>query len=662
MKFSENWLRTFVDPPVTSAALADVLMMSGLDVEAVEPAAPPFERVIAAEVVEVAKHPSADRLHVCRVNTGSDTLSVVCGAPNVAAGMRVALAQVGAKLPGSEIRLAKVRGVESSGMLCSARELGISDDASGLIALPADAPLGADVRKVLDLDDQLITIKPTPNRGDCLSLLGIAREVAAMTGCALKAPPIAPLQEEIADRIEIAVEAKAGCPRYSARIVRGVNALAASPRWLVQRLERSGLRSISAIVDVTNYVMLELGQPLHAFDLAGLDGGIRVRAGRAGETLKVLNGQDVALDAGSLVIADQSKALALAGIMGGAASGVGDQTRDVLLESAFFAPAAIAGKARALGFGSDSSYRFERGVDFAATARALARATQLVIEICGGRAGPVCEAQAELPQRPPVRLRRARAERILGVALNAPEVADIFRRLGYAYEQRGDEFLVTPPSYRFDLAIEEDLIEEVARVRGYDRIPEGKPQGGAVILPAVETSMTNRALRARLVARDYQEVVTYSFVDRNWELDFGGNESPVMLANPIAAQLSTMRSNLLGSLVDCLKLNLSRQQERVRLFEIGCCYERAGSGYAQRRMVGGLAYGGAVAEQWGADKRRVDFYDVKSDLESLMTGRKIQFRARSASGAAPGAGRHTVDRRGSGRLSGGTPSRVAAEV
>ena len=625
MKFSENWLRTFVDPPITSAALADVIMMCGLDVEVVEPAAPAFERVIAAEVLEVSKHPAADRLQVCRVNTGNEVITVVCGAPNVAVGLRVALAQVGAKLPGIEIRQAKVRGIESSGMLCSAKELGISDDASGLLVLPADVPLGGDIRKILDLDDQLITIKPTPNRGDCLSILGVAREVAAMTGSVLKPLTVGAVHQEIDDRIAIALEAGEGCSRYSARIVRGVNAKAPTPRWMVQRLERSGLRSISAVVDVTNYVMLELGQPLHAFDHARIAGGIRVRPGRDGEVLKVLNGQEVKLDPSCLVIADQDKALALAGIMGGADSGVTDQTQDVLLESAFFAPAAIAGKARVLGFGSDSSYRFERGVDFAATGRALDRATQLILDICGGHAGPLCEVMGMLPARPPVRLRRARAERILGVPLAATEVAEIFGLLGYAFAQQGDEFLVTPPAYRFDIAIEEDLIEEVARVRGYDRIPEGKPRGGAVILPAVETRLSDRLIRARMVVRDYQEIVSYSFVDQAWERDFAGIESPLLLANPIAAQMSAMRSNLLGSLVDCLKLNLARQQERVRLFEIGCCYERAAGGYAQRKMLGGIAYGGAVGEQWGSEKRRVDFYDVKSDIESLLTGRTLRF-------------------------------------
>lgn len=636
MKFSEKWLRTFIDPPLASAALADVLMMCGLDVEAVEPAAPPLAGVIAAEVVEIAKHPSADRLQVCKVNTGSEIITVVCGAPNVAVGMRVALATVGAKLPGVEIKQAKVRGVESSGMLCSAKELGIADDSSGLMALPAGVQPGSDIRVALELDDTLITIKPTPNRGDCLSMLGVAREVAAMTGCAMKPLPPVAVAEQLGDRIDIALEAGEACPRYTARILRGVNATAKSPRWLVQRLERSGLRSISAVVDVTNYVMLELGQPLHAFDFAKIEGGIRVRQAQDGEALTVLNGEQLKLDRSYLVIADQKKALALAGIMGGAGSGVTDATTDVLLESAFFAPAAIAGKARALGFGSDSAYRFERGVDFAATVQALDRAARLILEICGGQAGPVAEARNALPLRPPVRMRRARAARVLGIDLSAGDVADIFRRLGYVFSQEGDVFQVTPPAYRFDLAIEEDLIEEVARIRGYDRIPEGRPTGSAVMLPALETRLTHRILRRRMVARDYQEIVSYSFVEQKWEADFCGITAPVLLANPIAAQMSAMRSSLFGSLVDCLKLNLARQQERVRLFEIGCCYERADGGYGQRRMLGGIAYGGAVSEQWGASKRQVDFYDVKSDLESLLMGRNVRFEPLQRQALHPG--------------------------
>jgi phenylalanyl-tRNA synthetase beta chain len=529
-----------------------------------------------------------------------------------------------------------VRGVESSGMLCSARELGLAEDASGLLLLPADAPIGADIRKYLELDDQLFTIKPTPNRGDCLNVYGIAREIAAITGSVLMPADIPAISPATADRIEITLEDKTACPLYCGRILRGVNARATTPRWMVQRLERSELRSISAIVDITNYVMLELGQPLHAFDFARIDGGIRVRFGRAGEKLKLLNEQEIPLAANLLVIADSKQPLALAGIMGGLDSAVGLDTRDILLESAFFDPAAIAGKSRMLGFGSDSAYRFERGVDFAGTARALERATQLVLEICGGKAGPVFEARAALPERKPVRLRRARAQRLLGIDLSNQQIAGVLRRLGFAFETHGDEFTVTPPSYRFDFTVEEDLIEEVARIHGYDRIPANRPSAPAAMLPATETRVSVKALRALMVERDYQEIVSYSFVDRQWEIDFCANRDPVTLVNPIAAHLNVMRSCLLGSLVDSLKLNLSRQQERVRLFEISRCFARAGSGYSQVTMLGGLAYGGAVAEQWGTARRRVDFYDVKSDLESLVRAQTVRFEATQHPALHPG--------------------------
>ena len=635
MKFSENWLRTFVNPPLTTRELADSLTMSGLEVETVEPVAPPFSQVVIAEVVDTQKHPDADRLTVCRVNAGGEALQIVCGAPNVRAGIRVPLAQVGAKLPGMEIKKAKVRGVESSGMLCSAKELGIADDAAGLLILPADAPIGTDIRAYLELDDQVFTTKPTPNRGDCLSILGVAREVAAVTGSVLT-PVSASVAPKISDRIDITLEDKTACPRYCGRILRGVNAQAATPRWMVRRLECSGLRSISAIVDVTNYVMLESGQPLHAFDLSCIGGGIHVRFGRKDEKLKLLNEQEIALDPGLLLIADDNKPIALAGIMGGMDSAVSLTTRDILLESAFFNPAVIAGKSRVLGFGSDSSYRFERGVDFGATRQALERATQLVMEICGGSPGEVCEASDTLPARSPVRLRVMRANRLLGMDIEGSQIAGLFRRLGFEFEERGDEFLVTPPSYRFDIAIEEDLIEEVARVYGYDRVPAKQPVGAAVMLLASETCASIRMLRTALVARDYQEIVSYSFVDRQWETDFCANSDPVTVVNPIAAQFSVMRSSLIGSLVDCLKLNLSRQQERVRLFEVGRCYARSPEGYSQRPVLGGIAYGEVVSEQWGAAKRKVDFYDVKSDLEALLAPVKVRFEAAQHPALHPG--------------------------
>ncbi|MBX9810708.1 MAG: phenylalanine--tRNA ligase subunit beta, partial [Burkholderiales bacterium] len=475
MKFSENWLRTFVNPPLSGRELADALTMGGIEVEALEPAAPSFDRVVVGEVLKVEKHPGADRLTVCEVNAGAALLTIVCGAPNVRAGIKVPTALVGARLPGIEIRAAEVRGVESRGMLCSAKELGLSEDAAGLLLLPQDVQPGTDIRQLLDLDDHVLTIKPTPNRGDCLSILGMAREVAAITGARMEAFKIDPVHNAISDTLQVTLDAPQACPRYCGRLVRGVNARAPTPQWMVQRLARSGIRAISAIVDITNYVMLELGQPLHAFDAAKLDGGIRVRFARAEERLTLLNEQTPALTSDFLVIADDRKALALAGIMGGAHSAVSDTTNDVFLESAFFDPGVIAGKPRALGFGSDSAYRFERGVDFSGIVNALERATQLVMQICGGKAGPVSEARADLPKRAAVTLRLKRAERVLGIELGADGVGAILRRLGFEFTASNDEFRVTPPAYRFDIAIEEDLIEEVARIRGYDNIPAATP-------------------------------------------------------------------------------------------------------------------------------------------------------------------------------------------
>ena len=619
MKFSEHWLRTFVDPPLSAGELADALAMGGLDVESVEPVAPPFERVVVGEVLSVQPHPGADRLSVCTVNVGVAPLTIVCGAPNVRAGSRVAAALVGAKLPGADIGLSKVRGVESHGMLCSARELGLSEDDAGLIELPFDAAVGADVRAVLDLDDRLITIKPTPNRGDCLSLAGIAREVAAITRAPLGELRVAAVGATLRDELPIKLAEPGACPRYCGRLIRGVNANAAAPRWMVERLTRSGLRSISAIVDITNYVMLELGQPLHAFDAGCLEGGICARFAQAGEKLLLLNGETRELTADFLVIADDRKALALAGIMGGATSAVTGATVDVFLESAFFAPDIIAGKSRRLGFGSDSAYRFERGVDFAGTRQALERASGLVLDVCGGTAGSVAEACGRLPERAPVRLRRGRAERVLGIGLDQDAVPDIFRRLRFSCVPTPEGFTITPPSFRFDIAIEEDLIEEVARIYGYENIPATAPRAPAVMLPAPEATRDGAAMRELLAARDYQEIVTYSFVERRWEEDFCGATHPVPLANPIASHLSVMRSSLIGSLVNCVAFNVSRQQARVRVFEIARCFVGGADGVvAQPMRLGAIACGSVAPEQWGSARRNVDFYDAKSDVEALL--------------------------------------------
>ena len=636
MKFSENWLRTFVNPPLKTRELADAITFAGIEVEEIDPVAPAFEQVVVGEVLSVEKHPDAERLSLCQVNVGVAPLTIVCGAPNVSPGMKVPTALVGARLPGLEIKAAKVRGIESHGMLCSEKELGLSEESSGLMVLPADAPVGTSVRDVLELDDFLYTTKPTPNRGDCLSILGMSREVSAVTGAPTQTPKIKPVEPAIAETVSVTLEAPEACPRYCGRLVKRVNATAPTPRWMRSRLERSGIRSISAIVDITNFVMLELGQPLHAFDAAKLQGGIHVRYARAGETLELLNGETPALGPDYLVIADDKKPVALAGIMGGAGTSVDDATRDVFIESAYFAPEIIAGKSRVLGFGSDSSFRFERGVDFGGTARALERATRLVLEICGGEPGPVIEALSALPQRQPVTLRLERARRVLGIDLDARKVEDILARLGFSFERRAQSFVVTPPTYRFDIAIEEDLIEEIARIHGYENIPAAAPLARAAMSRSPEAERTRASLRARIAERDYTEVVTYSFIDAKWEADFCANTHPVTLANPIASHMSAMRSSLIPGLVDAVAFNVRHKQARVRVFEIGRCFRKAGEDYGQPTRIAGAAYGDAAAEQWGTPSRRVDFYDVKGDLETLFAPREPRFEAAEHPALHPG--------------------------
>ncbi len=630
MKFSESWLRSLVNPALDTAALSHLLTMAGLEVEELDPVAPAFTQVVVAQVKEVVKHPDADRLNVCQVDVGGgDLKQIVCGAPNVAPGLKVPCAQPGAVLPGDfTIKVAKVRGIESSGMLCSAKELGVAEESSGLLVLPEDAPVGVSVREYLDLDDQCFTLKLTPNRADCLSLTGIAREVAALTGTAANLPAIPPVHATIADRRAVALEAPAACPRYCGRIIRGVDAKAATPDWMVRRLERSGIRSISVLVDITNYVMLELGQPLHAFDDAKLTGTVRARLAKAGEQLEILNGQTLTLSEDVLVIADDAKPLAVAGIMGGEESGITLETRDLFLESAFFAPAAIAGRARRYGFSSDASHRFERGVDFELAPRALERATQLVLELCGGQAGPVEEARAELPQRSPVRLRPARVAKVLGIDLPAADIARHLHNLGLDVREEGSDYIVTPPSYRFDIEIEEDLIEELARLHGYDNIPSPAPQGSLAMLPLSENHRSVTSVKQLLASRGYQEVVNFAFVEEAWEADFAANTTPIRLANPIASQLAVMRTTLIAGLVENLSTNLKRKQNRVRLFEAGRCFWRdsaESTSFRQPWKLAGLAYGGVLAEQWGVASRPVDFYDLKADLEFLLQPVAVRF-------------------------------------
>lgn len=642
MKFSESWLRTFVNPDLSTDALAHLLTMAGLEVEEQDPVAPAFTQVVVAHVLEVVKHPDADRLNVCQVDAGNGPVQIVCGAPNVATGLKVPCALPGAVLPGDfKIKVAKVRGVESSGMLCSARELGIAEDASGLLVLPADAPVGESIRRYLDLDDTLFTLKLTPNRADCLSLTGVAREVSALTGVAAAYPVVEPVAPTCNARREVVLDAQEACPRYAGRVVRGINAKAPTPAWMQKRLERSGIRSISAVVDVTNYVMLELGQPLHAFDDAKLQGAIHARLPKAGEKLLLLNEQTIDIDADVLVIADDAKPLALAGIMGGEESGVTLETADLFLESAFFTPFAIAGKARRYGFSSDASHRFERGVDFAGAVRALERATRLILDICGGQAGPVTEAVAALPQRQPVRLRTARVNKVLGVPFSAEAIASLLGRLGLPFVQDGGDFMVTPPSFRFDVEIEEDLIEEVVRVHGYDEIPAPPPVARAAMLPMPESKRQIQRLRQVLADAGYQEVVNFAFVEEGWEKDFGGNADPIRLANPIASQMGVMRSTLIGGLVATLANNLKRKQSRVRIFETGRSFHQDAAaqpvaGYRQPWKLAGLAAGDVLPEQWGSAARKVDFFDVKGDLEALLQPVAARFEKATHPALHPG--------------------------
>ena len=637
MQFSESWLRTLINPLLSSEELAHLLTMAGLEVEELSPVAPPFDKVVVGLVLSKDKHPDADKLNVLTVDVGLGApLSIVCGAANVNVGMKAPCALVGAKLPGLEIKQAKVRGVVSCGMMCSAKELGLVSDSSGLMELAAGAVVGQNVRDHLDLDDHLLTLKLTPNRSDCLSLCGIAREVAALTGAPLQWMPQITFTLMEAHVVKVKVTEQAACPRYAGRVIAGVNAQAATPLWMMQRLERCGLRSVSAIVDVTNYVLLELGQPLHAFDLAKLHGNIEVRFARAGEKLQVLNLQTVELQSDMLVIADDQAPVALAGVMGGAASAVDDATTDIFLESAFFAPSVIVGKSRRLGFSSDSSYRFERGVDFAATVAALDRATQLILDICGGQAGTVTEVCSELPLRLPIKLRAQRVQRVLGMQMEAGEIAQILSRLGLVFERKGDAFLVTPPSYRFDIAIEEDLIEELARVYGYERIPPITPQATMTMLAQAESLRPWSRVHQALALRDYQEVINYAFVAADWERNLCGNAQPVALKNPIASQLAVMRSSLLGGLLGSLITNLARRQSRVRLFESGACFAVAKDGYEQHERMAGLCYGTALPEQWGAAARNVDFYDVKGDVEALFAPCALRFVAEPHPAAHPG--------------------------
>ena len=655
MQFSEQWLRTMVDPKMTSDELAHLLTMSGLEVEAVEAVAPPFSNVVVAEVLEVVRHPNADRLNVCTVDVGTGThLNIVCGAPNVRAGMKAICAMAGAVLPpGADgkpfvIKVGDLRGVESQGMMCSAKELKISEEGSGLMELVAEAPVGQNIRDHLALNDLKFTIKLTPNKADCLSVLGVAREVAALTGTPLVAPQSRPVPVNSTETLPVKISAPDLCGRFSGRVIRGLNAKAETPAWMRQRLERSGQRPLSALVDISNYVMLELGRPSHVFDLAKIHGGLDIRWGKKGETLKLLNGTTIELDDWLGVIADDKEIESLAGIMGGDATAVSLDTEDIYLEAAFWWPHAIQGRARRLNFSTDAAHRFERGVDFATTVDHIERITALIIEICGTAqttVGPVDDQVVNLPQRAPVRLRTARAQKVIGVPVTDEMVADIFTRLGLAFTQQPGLFDVTSPSYRFDIEIEEDLIEEVARVYGFENIPARPPVAASQMIIAPENTRSLFALRHQLADLGYQEVVNMSFVESQWELDFAGNTDQIRLQNPIASQMNVMRSSLIGSLVANVRYNLNRKAGRVRVFEIGAVFKRNAqavdgplsvAGFDQPKRVAAIAYGPALDEQWGVPTRAVDYFDVKADLEAMFAPRTLRFVKTNHPGLHPG--------------------------
>jgi phenylalanyl-tRNA synthetase beta chain len=624
MKFSEQWLREWVNPEIPTTGLVDQLTGAGLEVDTVESVSEGLHGVVVAEIVEVAPHPDAERLRLCSVRAapGEAPVQVVCGAPNVFAGMRAPLAGIGARLPGGvKIGKSKIRGVESQGMLCSARELGLGDDADGILTLGPQARVGEALEVHLGLDDTVIEVDLTPNRGDCLSIAGIAREVGVANQLHVRWPPVDIVPARIDATFPVALESQADCPRYVGRIIRGIDPAAATPVWMRERLRRCGVRSISPVVDVSNYVMLELGQPMHAFDLGRLKGGIRVRRARPGERLVLLDERELEVDGDSLVIADHERCVALAGIMGGLDSAVTDETRDLFLESAWFAPRTIGVEARRHGLHTDASHRFERGVATDGQARAVERATTLLLEIVGGEPGPTVDTldASAMPPRAEITLRASRIRRLLGCDPPAGTVTDVLTRLGVEIAQHDDEqWRVTAPAFRPDLAIEADLVEEVARVMGYDSIPEHAPEAELMMTPRPEEHVETRALRTVLVQRGYQEAITFSFVDPRMQALVEPREEAIALANPISSDLAVMRTSLWPGLLGAMLHNTNRQQPRVRLFESGLVFRRHAGGVEQTPVIGGVATGPAQPEQWGLEGRPADFYDVKSDVEALV--------------------------------------------
>ncbi|BBB27188.1 phenylalanine--tRNA ligase subunit beta [Amphritea japonica] len=626
MKFSEKWLRELVNPATDTQGIADQITMAGLEVDEVLPVAGEFSGVVVGEILSAEPHPNADKLQVCQVSDGAEQFQVVCGAPNARAGLKTAFAKVGAVLSspdGSDFKIkkAKLRQIESFGMLCADDELGISDDHGGIMELATDAPVGTDLREFLELDDFVIDVDLTPNRGDCLSIAGLAREVGVLNKALVTYVNVEPVAPTIDDTFPITLEDSEGCPRYQGRVIRNVNMAAATPQWMVQKLQRCGIRSIDPVVDVTNYVLLELGQPMHAFDLSKLSGGIVVRKATQGEKLTLLDGNETELNDNTLVIADNDKAIAMAGIFGGEATGVTADSTDIFLECAYFNPITIAGRARSYGLHTDASHRYERGVDWQLQSRATERATQLLLDIVGGEAGPVVEAVAQesLPTASTVTLRQSKVNQVLAFEMPAEEIEEILTRLGMLVEQSGEgEWTIQVPSYRFDISIEVDLIEELARVYGYNNLPVKVPTAELNMIAHDESKVTLKSVRSQLVGRGYQEAVTYSFIEKGLAAQFDDKHEAKALANPISAEMAVMRTSIWPGLVKALQYNQNRQQPRVRLFETGQRFLPEGDELIQENVVAGLICGPRQSEGWSADTAVVDFYDLKSDVESLL--------------------------------------------
>lgn len=638
MKFNESWLKEYVGTSLDAEQIGARLTLGGLELDGVEPAAADFSGVVVAKIESLEPHPNAEKLRVCRVNDGQvNDLQVICGAANAYEGMLTALASVGARLPGIKIKKAKLRGVESFGMLCSASELGMAESSTGILDLGSDAPIGQDIREYLQLNDQILDVDLTPNRADCFSIRGIAREMKVLTASDVRGFDYSEVPATVDDQVQINVLASDVCPRYISRVIKGVDLSKGTPLWMSERLRRAGVRSLNAVVDVTNYVMLELGQPMHAFDLAKVEGSITVRMASRSETMVMLDGKSIELTDDSLVIADNSGPVALAGIMGGEPTSVTDSTVDILLEAAYFDPVGMAGKARQYGMHTDSSHRFERGVDFELQRQAVERATALILELVGGQPAPVVEVvdRESLPKLPEIHLRRPQIIRRLGISLDDETVFSILANLGCDVVAKSDGWTVKPPSYRFDLRIEVDLIEELARVYGYDRIPSTTRSWSPELTASREGELPLETLKNSLVNTGYQEVITYSFIDAASEDLLNPGQKRTVLSNPISADLSVMRGTLWSGLVKVASHNQRRQQSRIRIFESGLVFRQDYDGLIQPNRIAGILVGEIAGENWIGECRPVDFFDIKSDVEMLLSLAGIEHSVNWQAGAHP---------------------------